>query len=139
MSKETLYVDLRSESGDFVDIVPVDSHHSLGDLSCWCRPSYECRSSPGRERPVVIIKHNAPPHSFVSGDMKTEAIDDSDSVVGTIEALDEIRDDDSVMICECCGTRDDSPEAEDYCVGPAYHTLLWIDREGGSDDELNEG
>lgn len=135
MSKEPEWVDLRSESGDFVDIVPKDSHHSLGNLSCWCRPTFEFVPSPEREKPVVLIKHHAPPHSFVSGDMKLEAIDDSDSIVGSIESLDEIKNDDSIMVCECCGTRDDLESATDFCVGPAYFTVQWIDSEGGDDSE----
>lgn len=115
----------------FTDVVRDGAFHCLGDLSCWCRPSFEIVEG-GDGGPFVLIKHNDPPHSFVSGQMKNEAIELNESTYEDIEDVnvEELLRDPDAMICEVCGAIEGHSKSPPTCVGPAMTSLQWIGEDG---------
>jgi len=122
------WIDQISECGRWTDILPVDTFHIRGDLDCWCKPGIEIIARPDNAEPIIMVKHNLPPHSWVGGALKDEAVDFSCGTMGVLEDLDfETVDpayiDDDTMICEVCGCIEDDDTRNAGCVGPIYFAL----------------
>lgn len=124
------WVDLKSDCERWVDIVPLNTHHANGDLGCWCKPTFDFVAAPDRKTPVVLIKHNLPPHSFVSGDMKAESIAQNDEIIGrpSYEGESEAAaNDPDTCICELCGAIEGHSDTHEHCSGPDFVALPFFD------------
>lgn len=135
------WVDVKGPGGLWVDIVPVGTSHCLGDLDCWCKPTFEIvdsRESPNQK--IIIVKHNHPPHSFVSGDMKRDAMDvgnivplgDGVAIEDLGEEMDDIYEDPDRMICEVCGATEGDTG---LCEGPTEILTTYIEPEEHGDTD----
>lgn len=106
-----------------IDIVPKHTAHTIGDLNCWCKPAIEFVPRDGDQDPVVLIKHNLPPHSFVMGDLKRDVLEFQDDM-DEFEVEQAMSDDHAC--CEFCGTIETDENLNERCDGPSYVTATYF-------------
>ena len=122
------WTEIPSDCGRYTDIVPLETYHNLGDMKCWCKPGIEIVACPKKAQSIIMVKHTLPPHSWVGGDLKDDAMTYSEDTIDEIEnrgdeyqASEEI--DPNSMVCEVCGCVEDDENTNDGCIGPVYQAL----------------
>lgn len=130
------WVDRISACKRWLDIFPLGTFHNAGDLNCWCKPGIEIVARPSNAQPIIMVKHTLPPHSWVGGDLKEEAIDH------TIVTDDEYEDfietnklNPDAMLCEVCGCIETDDNTNEGCMGPIFQSLTYT---GDTETETEE-
>jgi len=125
------WTDKPSDCAQYTDIVPLETYHNLGDMDCWCKPGIEIVNRPDAAKPCIMVKHTLPPHSWVGGDLKDDAIEyDFDDV----ETIERAKGDPNAMICEVCGCVEDENNTNDGCIGPIYLALEYHSNKPENED-----